>query len=393
MRRSRSPSDSQQAARWQGGLHSWPLEEVHPRGESDKDPPCIKGLGGNDPPYIREESGEDSPYIREESGEDSPNISVKSDKIPLHFRDLGLAKHAPRVINPFSSGLYKGYNPSSTSWGLLVHIVLLVLMLCTPVARSGEVIIERMEETPKINAYVDLGFEPTFVEVVSERTITEKVNVSISDLFAPLHIRTGTTWVWPCCTDSKVATLINPQTVELSPTGNLTSILKVTIEGHDLGRTAIKFIVRKNISSAQDHDNQLLADLIKEQHHRPAQLLAPGPVMHGQLPDDLVDLATLTLNGSGATWLLPYEYEVKVTNGHDPAQFYLSAILFGFMAINMIGIGGQVDGELMIYLMKKPMAISISLLCRFGIIPAVSTDSIHFNLYRLFYESLIFIMV
>lgn len=55
---------------------------------------------------------------------------------------------------------------------------------------------------------------------------------------------------------------------------------------------------------------------------------------------------------------------------------YLSLTL---IIINMVGIGGLVDGEQILYLLRRPLSIGVSLLCRYGIMPAVSETNYHWK--------------
>ena len=99
-----------------------------------------------------------------------------------------------------------------------------------------------------------------------------------------------------CCTDDNVASMVTSNgdvTVY-----NATKSFTVTVEGISLGRTSIKFKVKRNATFS--------AGSI---HKRTA---------HGESTTEGV-----------TTWWLPYEYKVVVTKSENRARFYLSAVLFG----------------------------------------------------------------
>ena len=69
---------------------------------------------------------------------------------------------------------------------------------------------------------------------------------------------------------------------------------------------------------------------------------------------------------------MPYNYDIIVKNKPSQVPLYLSCVVLSLMALNLIAVGGQIDGEEMISLVKRPLAIGIGLICRFGVMAAVS---------------------
>lgn len=260
-----------------------------------------------------------------------------------------------------------------TSWYFLLTFILLFQGGCD----AANVITKPKTEIQMINGFVLLGFEPAILEVRLEHTITGSINVSLLETSPPIHV---SGWVWPCCPDPRVASLSSPEPVDVPTNSNLTSLLLTSVQGRGLGRTSIRFLLVSNSTSKQIQNTSLLqaGEGSKGPLPTPSKLLARSPFIRGPVPGDM---KSVTFNMTGATWWLPYDYEIKVINEEDPACFYLSGLVFGLIVINLIGIGGQIDGEMMIYLLKKPSAVSICLLCRFGIIPAVSrSTSIYYSI-------------
>ena len=100
-----------------------------------------------------------------------------------------------------------------------------------------------------------------------------------------------------CCINDNIAYMVTSN-------GDLTHYnasksFTVTVEGISLGRTSIKFKVKRNatLSGTSEH----------------AQERMPGA----------------SSTDSATTWWLPYEYDVIVTKSPNQAPFYLSAVLFG----------------------------------------------------------------
>ena len=97
-----------------------------------------------------------------------------------------------------------------------------------------------------------------------------------------------------CCTDDNIAYLVNSNgdvTVY-----NASKSFTVSVEGISLGRTSIKFKVKRNASLSSTQKNRAQGTSTTE---------------------------------SLTTWWLPYEYDVIVTKSPNQAPFYMSAVLFG----------------------------------------------------------------
>ena len=98
-----------------------------------------------------------------------------------------------------------------------------------------------------------------------------------------------------CCIDDNIAYLVTSNgDVTIY---NATMSFTVAVEGISLGRTSIKFKVRRNTT------------------------INAGNVQKRAAHNESTTGVT--------TWWMPYEYDVVVTKSENPAPFYLSAILFG----------------------------------------------------------------
>ncbi len=140
----------------------------------------------------------------------------------------------------------------------------------------------------------------------------------------------------PCCVVNDIATI---QDRPPFPVKN-NSQFAISAIGKNLGRSTIKFIVYKNISKYNTAPD--ITD-----------------------PNFLINTTDI--------WWMAYTYDVTVKNAPQSVKFYLSAVVLGLIALNLVGVGGQVDGDQVIRLLKKPLAVGVGMLCRFGILPAVST--------------------
>jgi predicted Na+-dependent transporter len=76
----------------------------------------------------------------------------------------------------------------------------------------------------------------------------------------------------------------------------------------------------------------------------------------------------------GSEWWLLGSYEVVVKRPANWIEPWLDYLVIIFIGMNMLGVGGQIDAEEVLYLVKKPAAVSVGMLCRFGVMPAVSIN-------------------
>ena len=76
-------------------------------------------------------------------------------------------------------------------------------------------------------------------------------------------------------------------------------------------------------------------------------------------------------------WRLPPDDDLRVVvrNPHNYAEVYMNALALLMVGVNLVGIGGQVDAVEVVYLVKRPLSLAVGLVCRFGIMPAVSTET------------------
>ena len=97
-----------------------------------------------------------------------------------------------------------------------------------------------------------------------------------------------------CCTDDNIAYLVTSNG-DVS-VYNVSKSFSVTVEGISLGRTSIKFKVKRNRSFSGTQKSRT---------------------------------QSTSKTDSVTTWWLPYEYDVIVTKNANQAPFYMSAVLFG----------------------------------------------------------------
>lgn len=184
---------------------------------------------------------------------------------------------------------------------------------------------------PKVNGFLHLDFSPSRLLVKQGDRVTGFVNVSFED---PHMLQTlNGMYIQACCLENSVASLSQHHFVLVD---NVTKMFLVSVDGHNLGHTDIRFLVFQNQSTATD----------------PTQVGVGG--------------------NTSDTWWLPQSYGVTVKSHPNAASIYLSLVTLGLIGINLVGVGGQIDGDQCIRLLKKPMVISIGMLCRFGVMPAVS---------------------
>ena len=56
----------------------------------------------------------------------------------------------------------------------------------------------------------------------------------------------------------------------------------------------------------------------------------------------------------------------------DPHTQYAQYVMMAMVGANVLGLGGQVQGEIMLRLIQNPLAISMGMFCRLALLPAVS---------------------
>jgi len=72
-------------------------------------------------------------------------------------------------------------------------------------------------------------------------------------------------------------------------------------------------------------------------------------------------------------WWLADEYEVLVVSPvQQTTANLLCYVLLALTAVNLVGIGGQLDCDEATQLLRRPAALAVGLFCRFAVMPAVS---------------------
>ena len=97
----------------------------------------------------------------------------------------------------------------------------------------------------------------------------------------------------------------------------------------------------------------------------------PSSRQHRDLDVDLVERTNVTYEWPDTEWWFLGHYEVVVKRPVNWLEPWLDYLVMVFIGLNMLGVGGQIDAEEVLYLVKKPAAVSICMFCRFGVMPAV----------------------
>ena len=182
---------------------------------------------------------------------------------------------------------------------------------------------------PLVNGYVRLSFNPPNLVASRGTRVSGYVNISIDEDVQPQD----SLLIHSCCLDQHVAKLKQDTSSPLKDN----FMFSLEIIGKKLGRSAVKFYI-----AAKD---------------------SPPP--------------NCSKPNSCPWWWVAYSYDVIVQEDEHTRiiGFYLSAVILGLYAINLVGAGGQMDGDEMIVLLKKPLALSVWVLCTFGVLPAVRTNN------------------
>ena len=137
--------------------------------------------------------------------------------------------------------------------------------------------------------FVDIAYQNNLGAKVDKVNKLETYRTDYSRIISSIGITS-------CCTDDGIAYLMTAN--EDVTVHNGTKSFSVTVEGISLGRTSIRFKIKRNTSPNIGRIEKRTA--------------------HSESTAD-----------ESATWWLPYEYQVVVTTGVNHAPFYLSAVLFG----------------------------------------------------------------
>ena len=190
--------------------------------------------------------------------------------------------------------------------------------------------LELCDVTPLVNGYVRLSFNPPNLVTSRGTRVSGYVNMSIGEDVQPQD----PLLIHSCCLDQHVAKLKQDT---FSPLKN-NSMFSLEIVGKTLGRSAVKFYI-----AARD---------------------SPPP--------------NFSKSNSSRWWWVAFSNDVIVQDDEHTRiiGFYLRAVILGLYAINFVGTGGQMDGNAMIMLLKKPLALSVGVLCKFGVLSAVRTKTL-----------------
>ncbi len=226
---------------------------------------------------------------------------------------------------------------------------------------------------PVVNGFVHLAFHPLPLLVDHGGRAVGLVNSSVlpaADLNLSSH------YLHVSCLDTSIASL------EPSGSGQIIvplhadtwTLFNVTVYGKRLGITKLQFHFRTNVSiGAANAPKSVVvpATVSSDKLSAPAKHAQPPEVTQESLK------TSLPSHGDGGSdivehsWI-PTEYEIVVRSTDRWVKTCLDYVVIALMALNIIGIGGQVNPDEVLFLVKRPLALSAGLLCRFGVMPAVS---------------------
>ena len=215
--------------------------------------------------------------------------------------------------------------------------------------------------------------------------------------------------------------------INFLPEGPSWFIFNITVYGIRLGKTNIRFYISKNLTESfqrrdpdmapdeqrtkdydsyidstddgeRKKDSEFIFWNVDEEYHADLKLgirkvhensrneistdRSPTTTMTGAIPSGFQDLAGGELIGQGVNysnewpgnqWWLLGSYELVIERPINSIESWLDYTVMALTAINLIAIGGQIDGDEALYLIKKPTVLSVALFSRFGVMPAVST--------------------
>ena len=259
------------------------------------------------------------------------------------------------------------------------------------------------------NGFVHLSFYPLPLDVMHGTRGTGYVNVTITDIgYQGNDVMTLHT----CCLDDQIGTLMDEKfSVDFAFDGPKWFVFNISVIGVRLGRTNMRFYVSKNSSQFYRHVSSSSGDHVERArserdltYYKETNLInknksqrnegipetservdssnfsddalsthgIPLSRQHRDLDVDLVERTNVTYEWPDTErWLLG-RYEVVVKRPVNWFEPWLDYLVMVFIGLNMLGVGGQIDAEEVLYLVKKPAAVSICMFCRFGVLPAVS---------------------
>ncbi|ELU09519.1 hypothetical protein CAPTEDRAFT_223681 [Capitella teleta] len=208
------------------------------------------------------------------------------------------------------------------SFAVLISVMLGVLFWLALLLSLGAT-----TQRPKVH----LHFTPSALDVIAGQIVEVNVNVTAyhSDHAAlyTLHY---------CCTDDSIVE-VDPGT-PLSIRNDSWISQSIKVRGIQLGRTKLRFYVTR-----EDFNQSLVSS----------------------------NYSSWENNSDNQQWWLRDEYAVIVKRSHSPVRIYLNYALMGLISINLMAIGGQVNLNEMVKLVKKPIGLSVAFLCRFAFVPAL----------------------
>ena len=289
---------------------------------------------------------------------------------------------------------------------------LVVTMLSSTCMCSG------ISPTPRYfitNGFVHLSFYPLPLDILHGTRGTGYINVTVTDIIG--YQGNDVMTLHTCCLDDQIGTLAEETfSIDFTLDGPKWFVFNISVVGVRLGRANIRFYVSKNYSqfdrrvssSSGDHVERARSERDLTYHketslinkvksrtnegvpetsdrvdppdwHTQANFseyaltkhdLSPLSRQRRDLDVNLVKRSNVSYENT--EWWLLGRYEVVVKRPVNWLEPWLDYLVMVFIGLNMLGVGGQIDAEEVLYLVKKPAAVSICMFCRFGVMPAVS---------------------
>lgn len=274
--------------------------------------------------------------------------------------------------------------------------------------------------------YISVRFVPEVLRVSQGNTVTGHVHVVVQSHHT--HGRPFQPPLRACVVDQSVATaswftadihrrrdlaacsILHPMYVsESTERPEVAAIYSVMVHGVLVGRSAVRFyVIKTHTSSNVDADrynqtayNELSINddlvvtpedhVISQNHGTTAQVKPVSDADQSTASDvsrlvcrlsvnvtdclNMVDVKTGASYGVSVTqrWWIADDYHIVVVSSvQRTTADVLCYLLLTLIAVNLVGLGGQLDYDEAIQQLRRPSALAVGLFCRFAVMPTVS---------------------